>query len=148
PGGGGAVPPVRGGAGGGPDGVTKNIRPAGPIRPGRGFFCLPRPPVDKAAGSWYNRRNMLPQCSILAVARGCSFTMPTLQALPSGHGGKTSLDALSLHIRPGEIYGFIGHNGAGKTTTLKSCWGILQFDEGDILVDGVSIRQDPLACKR
>ena len=58
------------------------------------------------------------------------------------------MDDLSLHIRPGEIYGFIGHNGAGKTTTLKSCCGILQFDSGDILVDGVSIRKDPLACKK
>ena len=74
--------------------------------------------------------------------------MLNIQHLTKVYGGKKAVDDLSLHIRPGEIYGFIGHNGAGKTTTLKSCCGILQFDEGDILVDGVSIRQDPLACKR
>ena len=74
--------------------------------------------------------------------------MLNIQHLTKAYGGKKAVDGLSLHIRPGEIYGFIGHNGAGKTTTLKSCCGILQFDEGDILVDGVSIRQDPLACKR
>ena len=74
--------------------------------------------------------------------------MLNIQHLTKAYGGKKAVDDLSLHIRPGEIYGFIGHNGAGKTTTMKSCCGILQFDEGDILVDGVSIRQDPLACKR
>ena len=74
--------------------------------------------------------------------------MLNIQHLTKAYGGKKAVDDLSLHIRPGEIYGFIGHNGAGKTTTLKSCCGILQFDEGDILVDGVSIRQDPLDCKR
>ena len=58
------------------------------------------------------------------------------------------MDDLSLHIRAGEIYGFIGHNGAGKTTTIKSCCGILQFEEGEIYVDGVSIREDPIGCKR
>ena len=55
---------------------------------------------------------------------------------------------MNLHINPGEIYGFIGHNGAGKTTTLKSVVGILQFDQGEILIDGKSIQTDPLACKR
>ena len=65
-----------------------------------------------------------------------------------GDKKKKAVDDLSLHIRPGEIYGFIGHNGAGKTTTLKACCGILKFDEGDILVNGVSVKQDPLACKR
>ena len=74
--------------------------------------------------------------------------MLNVQHLTKACGGKKAVDDLSLRVRPGEIYGFIGHNGAGKTTTLKSCCGILQFDEGDILVDGVSIRQDPLACKR
>ena len=58
------------------------------------------------------------------------------------------MDDLSLHIQPGEIYGFIGHNGAGKTTTLKSVVGILQFDEGEITIDGISIREQPLACKK
>ena len=74
--------------------------------------------------------------------------MLNIQHLTKIYGGKKAVDDLSLHIRPGEIYGFIGHNGAGKTTTLKSCCGILQFDSGDILVDGVSIRNDPLACKK
>ena len=74
--------------------------------------------------------------------------MLNIQHLTKVYGGKKAVDDLSLHIRPGEIYGFIGHNGAGKTTTLKSCCGILQFEGGDILVDGISIRTDPLACKR
>ena len=58
------------------------------------------------------------------------------------------MDDLSLHIRAGEIYGFIGHNGAGKTTTLKAVAGILQFDAGEIIVNGKSIRTQPLDCKR
>ena len=58
------------------------------------------------------------------------------------------MDDLNLHIAPGEIYGFIGHNGAGKTTTLKSVVGILQFDEGEITIDGHSVKADPLTCKR
>ena len=63
-------------------------------------------------------------------------------------GDKTAVDDLSLHIAPGEIYGFIGHNGAGKTTTLKSVVGIQNFDSGEILIDGVSITEDPLSCKK
>ncbi|MGN1187839.1 MAG: ABC transporter ATP-binding protein [Lachnospiraceae bacterium] len=63
------------------------------------------------------------------------------------YGDKRAVNNLSLHIAPGEIYGFIGHNGAGKTTTLKAIAGILQFDEGDILVDGESVKKNPLACK-
>ena len=58
------------------------------------------------------------------------------------------MDDLNLHIRPGEIYGFIGHNGAGKTTTLKSVAGILQFDAGEIYIGGDSVREKPLECKR
>lgn len=61
---------------------------------------------------------------------------------------KVAVDDLNLHIRPGEIFGFIGHNGAGKTTTLKACCGILQFDRGEILIDGKSIKEDPIACKQ
>ena len=64
------------------------------------------------------------------------------------YGDKKAVDDLTLHIQPGEIYGFIGHNGAGKTTTLKSVAGIMQFDSGEILVDGVSMKADPLACKK
>lgn len=59
-----------------------------------------------------------------------------------------AVDDLSLRIAPGEIYGFIGHNGAGKTTTLKSVVGILQFDEGEIFIDGTSVTADPLKCKK
>lgn len=64
------------------------------------------------------------------------------------YGDKKAVDNLSLHIMPGEIYGFIGHNGAGKTTTLKSVAGILQFDEGEIHIDGKSVKTQPLECKR
>ena len=63
-------------------------------------------------------------------------------------GEKKAVDDLSLEIAPGEIYGFIGHNGAGKTTTLKSIVGILQFDSGEITIDGHSIQTEPLACKK
>lgn len=68
--------------------------------------------------------------------------------LTKQYGEKKAVDDLSLEIKPGEIYGFIGHNGAGKTTTLKSVVGILQFDAGEILIDGTSIKADPLTCKR
>ena len=63
-------------------------------------------------------------------------------------GEKKAVDDLSLEIAPGEIYGFIGHNGAGKTTTLKSVVGIQQFDAGEITIGGISLKKDPLACKR
>lgn len=74
--------------------------------------------------------------------------MLNIQHLTKAYGDKKAVDDLSLHIAPGEIYGFIGHNGAGKTTTLKSIVGILQFDSGEITTDGISIKADPLACKR
>ncbi len=64
------------------------------------------------------------------------------------YGEKKAVDNLSLHIQKGEIYGFIGHNGAGKTTTIKACCGILKFEEGEIFVDGVSVKEQPLACKK
>lgn len=73
--------------------------------------------------------------------------MLKIQNLTKTYGDKKAVDDLSLHILPGEIYGFIGHNGAGKTTTIKACCGILQFDEGEILIDGVSMKNDPIACK-
>ncbi len=63
-------------------------------------------------------------------------------------GTTKAVDDLSLHIHPGEIYGFIGHNGAGKTTTLKAVAGILSFTEGSILIDGKSIQEDPVGCKK
>ncbi|MDD2418728.1 MAG: ABC transporter ATP-binding protein [Oscillospiraceae bacterium] len=63
-------------------------------------------------------------------------------------GGKKAVDDLNLHIKAGDIFGFIGHNGAGKTTTIRAIAGVLDFEEGDILVDGISIRRDPVACKQ
>ena len=74
--------------------------------------------------------------------------MLQIEHLTKTYGEKKAVDDLSLHILPGEIYGFIGHNGAGKTTTLKSVAGILRFDAGEIRIGGTSIRTDPLACKR
>ncbi|MBQ9858856.1 MAG: ABC transporter ATP-binding protein [Oscillospiraceae bacterium] len=74
--------------------------------------------------------------------------MLRIENLTKKYGDKTAVDGLTLHIRPGEIYGFIGHNGAGKTTTIKSVCGILQFDSGDIFVNGVSLKKDPLTCKK
>ena len=73
--------------------------------------------------------------------------MLKIENLTKTYGNKKAVDGLSLHIQKGEIYGFIGHNGAGKTTTLKACCGILNFEEGEIFVDGVSIREKPLDCK-
>ena len=74
--------------------------------------------------------------------------MLKIEHLTKTYGEKKAVDDLSLHIQAGEIYGFIGHNGAGKTTTLKSVAGILQFDAGEILVDGKSVSKQPLECKR
>ena len=74
--------------------------------------------------------------------------MLRIENLTKTYGDKTAVDGLSLHIRPGEIYGFIGHNGAGKTTTIKSVCGILQFDGGDIFIDGKSVKSDPIGCKK
>ena len=61
---------------------------------------------------------------------------------------KIAVNKLNLEIKSGEIYGFIGHNGAGKTTTIKSVVGILDFDEGEILIDGKSIKDNPIECKK
>ena len=74
--------------------------------------------------------------------------MLRIEHLTKTFGEKVAVDDLSLHIQPGEIYGFIGHNGAGKTTTLKSVTGILQFDSGEIYIGGRSIKDEPLACKQ
>ena len=74
--------------------------------------------------------------------------MLNIEHLTKTYGGKAAVQDLSLHIRPGEICAFIGHNGAGKTTTLKCCCGIQQFDSGRITVDGISVQDDPLECKR
>ena len=74
--------------------------------------------------------------------------MLVIEHLTKTYGEKKAVDDLFLHIRPGEIFGFIGHNGAGKSTTLKSAVGILKYDAGTIMINGVNIRDDPVKCKR
>lgn len=74
--------------------------------------------------------------------------MLRIENLTKTYGDNKAVDSLTLHIGRGEIYGFIGHNGAGKTTAIKCCCGILGFDEGEIFVDGVSVRENPLECKK
>ena len=74
--------------------------------------------------------------------------MLRIENLTKTYGDNKAVDNLTLHIGRGEIYGFIGHNGAGKTTAIKCCCGILGFDEGEIFVDGVSVRENPLECKK
>lgn len=74
--------------------------------------------------------------------------MLNIRHLTKAYGEKLAVDDLSLHIAPGEIYGFIGHNGAGKTTTLKAAVGILTPDAGEITVDGLSLAADPVGCKK
>ena len=73
--------------------------------------------------------------------------MLKINSLTKTYGEQKAVDDLTLHIHPGEIYGFIGHNGAGKTTTIKACCGILKPDSGEIYVDGISIKDDPIRCK-
>ena len=74
--------------------------------------------------------------------------MLKIEHLTKTYGNKTAVDDLSIEIKSGEIYGFIGHNGAGKTTTIKCSCGLLQFDKGEIYIDGISIKEDPIECKR
>lgn len=62
-------------------------------------------------------------------------------------GGKKGVTDISIHVKAGDIYGFIGHNGAGKTTTIKSVVGIHDFDEGEILINGISVKAEPMKCK-
>lgn len=62
--------------------------------------------------------------------------------------GKRAVDDISIKVEKGDIFGFIGHNGAGKTTTIKAIVGIINFTEGDILIDGISIRENPMECKK
>jgi ABC-2 type transport system ATP-binding protein len=75
-------------------------------------------------------------------------TLLKISRLTKSFGDKKAVDDLSLEIRSGEIYGFIGHNGAGKTTTIKACCGIMGFDSGEIKVDGISVKSNPLECKK
>ena len=74
--------------------------------------------------------------------------MLSISHLTKKYGDKLAVDDLSLEINSGEIYGFIGHNGAGKTTTIKAVVGILGFENGEISIDGLSIKDDPIACKK
>ena len=74
--------------------------------------------------------------------------MLKINNLTKTYGDKKAVDNLSLNILPGEIYGFIGHNGAGKTTTIKSVAGILQFDSGEIFINGTSLKENPVECKK
>lgn len=74
--------------------------------------------------------------------------MLLINGLTKTYGKKKAVDNISLHIHSGDIYGFIGHNGAGKTTTIKSCCGLIRFDDGEIYIDGKSIADEPVKCKR
>ena len=74
--------------------------------------------------------------------------MLKIEGFTKRYGEKVAVNNLNLHIAPGEIYGFIGHNGAGKTTTLKACCGLLKATEGTILINGKSIADEPIACKK
>jgi len=73
--------------------------------------------------------------------------MLQIKNLTKTYGDKRAVDDLTLSIEPGEICAFIGHNGAGKTTTIKSVCGVIQFDAGEIYIDGISVKEDPMACK-
>ena len=74
--------------------------------------------------------------------------MLRIEGLTKSYGDKKAVDNLSLHIEKGEMYAFIGHNGAGKTSTIKCVVGIHDFDKGEILIDGMSIKEQPLECKK
>ncbi len=74
--------------------------------------------------------------------------MLKIENLTKLYGEKKAVDNLSLHIEKGEIYGFIGHNGAGKTTTIKACCGIMDFDEGEIYINNISVKEKPMECKK
>jgi ABC-2 type transport system ATP-binding protein len=84
----------------------------------------------------------------LNIVRAGRRKMLKIEHLTKTYGEKKAVDDLSLHIAAGEIFGFIGHNGAGKSTTLKCAVGILQFDKGEITINGNSIMQDPVRCKQ
>ena len=73
--------------------------------------------------------------------------MLRIENLTKRYGDKAAVDSLSLSIAPGEICAFIGHNGAGKTTTIKACCGILDYDGGEVYINGLSMKSEPLRCK-
>lgn len=101
-------------------------------------------------GTLYLEKNLNTICREIVprMRRAERKFMLKIENLTKTYGEKRAVDQLSLHIQPGEIYGFIGHNGAGKTTTIKSVCGILQFDSGEIKIDGISMKEKPLACKK
>lgn len=74
--------------------------------------------------------------------------MIKIKNVSKSYGNKKALDKVSFEVKTGDIFAFIGHNGAGKTTLIKSICGIIDFDEGEILINGKSIKKDPLACKK
>ena len=84
----------------------------------------------------------------LLIFESKESTMLKIVNLTKTYGTRKAVDNLSLHIKPGDMYAFIGHNGAGKTTTIKSCTGLLNFEIGEIYIDGISIKDDPIACKK
>ena len=94
----------------------------------------------------YNVTHTNTNCKALRPKEGIKLLK--IQNLTKTYGEKVAVDDLSIHIEPGQIYGFIGHNGAGKTTTLKAATGILRFDSGDIFIGGHSIKSEPLECKK
>ncbi len=77
-----------------------------------------------------------------------STIMLKIENFTKKYGDKFAVNDLTININPGEIYAFIGHNGEGKTTTLKACTGLLNFDNGEIKIDGISIKENPLKCKQ
>lgn len=82
------------------------------------------------------------------AAGGRENKMLRIEHLTKAYGEKVAASDVSIHIQRGEIYGFIGHNGAGKTTVIKSCCGLIGFDSGEVYIDGISIKEDPIACKK
>ena len=74
--------------------------------------------------------------------------MLKVENLTKYYGDKKAIDSINIEVKPGEIFGFIGHNGAGKTTTIKSIVGILEFEEGNVYIDGVDIKKYPIKVKK
>ena len=74
--------------------------------------------------------------------------MINIKNVTKKYGDKKALNNVSFNVESGEIFAFIGHNGAGKTTMIKSIVGILDFDEGDILINNTSIKKEPIKCKK
>lgn len=107
-------------------------------------------PINNERAIWYNNSKNDPIRYRIAVWGGRKEkNMLTIEHLVKSYGGDVrAVDDLSIEVLPGDIYGFIGHNGAGKTTTLRAVAGILSFDSGNIRVNGRSITDDPIGCKR